>query len=291
MRRSLHCLVFMGFPTFLNFHCPFDLLILIFGYLIFYILPFMTYAFLDVNLHAPLLWSTFHCLLQCSVLSRRSPRTIFESMNDLLNLWWWWWCCQWVKIWGCEVIFGWPLFEWILRNLGGRYILPDRTWIFFLVRYHWVLPMDPLKLIIPQLGVPKPGQESHNSQGKFLPFISNEAKFLTLADEFCFFFLDSSSFTKHIIVRLPGPTGCPDLSFSFPWNGKIPHPRQAAWSQPINRCPKGNKGNMWESRKARERLSLNKSPWNFVPIKLLCRHATNPLKPATNCLCSPYKFG
>ena len=47
--------------------------------------------------------------------------------------------------------------------------------------------MDPLKLIIPQLGVPKPGQESHNSQGKFLPFISNEAKFLTLADEFCFF--------------------------------------------------------------------------------------------------------
>ena len=86
-------------------------------------------------------------------------------------------------------------------------------------------------------------------------------------------------------------TGGPDLSFGFPWNGKIPHPHQAAWSQPINRRPKGNKGNMRESGKARKRLSLNKSPWKFVPIELLCKHVTNPLKPATNCLCSPYKFG
>ena len=45
-----------------------------------------------------------------------------------------------------------------------------------------------------------------------------------------------------------------------------------------------------ESGKARERLSLNKSPRKFVPIELLCKHVTNPLKPATNCLCSPYKF-
>ena len=29
-------------------------------------------------------------------------------------------------------------------------------------------------------------------------------------------------------------TGGPDLSFGFPWNGKIPYPHQAAWSQPIN---------------------------------------------------------
>ena len=89
---------------------------------------------------------------------------------------------------------------------------------------------------------------------------------------------------------LPGLTGGPDLSFGFPWNGKIPHPHQAAWSQPINRRPKGNKGNMRESGKARERLSLNKSLRKFVPIKLLCKHVTNLLKPATNCLCSPYKF-
>lgn len=154
---SPHCLVFMGFPTFLNFYCAFDLLVLILGYLIFYILPFMTYALLDTNLHAPLLCSPSHFLLYslCSVLSRRSPRTILKSMSELLNPWWW---CQWVEIWGCEVIFGWPLSDWILRDLGGRYILPDRTWIFFLggVRYHWVLPVDPLKLIIPQLGVPGP---------------------------------------------------------------------------------------------------------------------------------------
>lgn len=153
---SLNCLVFMGFPTFLNFHCSFHLLMLILGYLIFYILPFRTYALLDINLHAPLLWPPFHCLLYslCSILSRRSPRTILESMNELLNPWWW---CQWVKIWDCEVIFGWSLSEWILRDLGGRYIQPDRTWIFFfLVRYHWVLPMESLKLIIPQLGVPGP---------------------------------------------------------------------------------------------------------------------------------------
>ena len=91
------------------------------------------------------------------------------------------------------------------------------------------------------------------------------------------------------IVRLPGLTGR-DLSFGFPWIGKIPHPHRAAWSQPINRHPKGNKGNMRENGKARERLSLNKSLRKFVPIKLLCKHVTNLLKPATNCLCSPYKL-
>ena len=86
-------------------------------------------------------------------------------------------------------------------------------------------------------------------------------------------------------------TGGPDLTFCFPWNGKIPYPHQAAWSQPINRHPKGNKGNISrESWKVREHLSLNKSLRKFGPIKLLCKHVTNPLKPATNCLCSPYKL-
>ena len=32
-------------------------------------------------------------------------------------------------------------------------------------------------------------------------------------------------------------TGGLDLSFGFPWNGKIPYPHQAAWSQPINTRP------------------------------------------------------
>ena len=36
---------------------------------------------------------------------------------------------------------------------------------------------------------------------------------------------------------------------------------------------------------------FEKSPWRFGPIRLLCKHVTNPLKPATNCLCTPYKLG
>ena len=38
-------------------------------------------------------------------------------------------------------------------------------------------------------------------------------------------------------------TGGLDLSFGFPRNGKIPHPYQVTWSQPINMLPVGNKGN------------------------------------------------
>ena len=72
---------------------------------------------------------------------------------------------------------------------------------------------------------------------------------------FDFFFLTSQLMS----VRLPGLTGGPDLSFSFPWNGKIPY-HQAAWSQPINMLPVRNKGKaekpmndqVW--KKARKRL-------------------------------------
>ena len=46
-----------------------------------------------------------------------------------------------------------------------------------------------------------------------------------------------------------------------------------------------------ENRKARKCLSLNKSLRTFVPIELLCKHVTNPLKPAINRVCIPYKFG
>ena len=75
----------------------------------------------------------------------------------------------------------------------------------------------------------------------------------------------------------------------FPWNGKIPYLHQATWSQPINMCPvrKRESGESW---KARECPSLKKGLWKLGPIKLLCKHVTNPLKPATNCLCPPYKF-
>ena len=36
---------------------------------------------------------------------------------------------------------------------------------------------------------------------------------------------------------------------------------------------------------------FEKSPGRSGPIRLLCKHVTNPLKPATNCLCTPYKLG
>ena len=35
-------------------------------------------------------------------------------------------------------------------------------------------------------------------------------------------------------------TGGLDLSFGFPRNGKIPHPHQVTWSQPINMRPVRN---------------------------------------------------
>ena len=78
-------------------------------------------------------------------------------------------------------------------------------------------------------------------------------------------------------ARVNTMTGGLDLSFGFPGNGKIPYPHQVTWSQPINMRPV-RKGEL-------------KSPPKFVPIKVLCKHVTNPLKPATNRLCMPYKFG
>ena len=43
-------------------------------------------------------------------------------------------------------------------------------------------------------------------------------------------------------ARVNTMTGSLDLSFGFPRNGKIPHPHQVTWSQPINMLPVGNKG-------------------------------------------------
>ena len=91
-------------------------------------------------------------------------------------------------------------------------------------------------------------------------------------------------------VGLPGLAGGLDLGFSFPWNG-IPHPHQVTWSQPINtrlarkREPiRGKLKSLWTPK-------FEKSPRRFGPIRLLCKHVTNLLKPATNCLCTPYKLG
>ena len=43
-------------------------------------------------------------------------------------------------------------------------------------------------------------------------------------------------------ARVNTMTGGLNLSFGFPQNGKIPHPHQVTWSQPINMLPVGNKG-------------------------------------------------
>ena len=43
-------------------------------------------------------------------------------------------------------------------------------------------------------------------------------------------------------ARVNTMTGSLDLSFGFPRNGKIPHPHQVTWSQPINMRPVRNKG-------------------------------------------------
>ena len=54
---------------------------------------------------------------------------------------------------------------------------------------------------------------------------------------------------EYVCVGLPGLAGGLDLGLSFPGNSGIPRPYWAAWSQPINKRPKGNKGNMRESEK------------------------------------------
>ena len=45
----------------------------------------------------------------------------------------------------------------------------------------------------------------------------------------------SSTYYFSEAARANAMTGGLDLSFGFPWNGKIPYPHQVTWSQPINR--------------------------------------------------------
>ena len=91
-------------------------------------------------------------------------------------------------------------------------------------------------------------------------------------------------------ARVNTMTGSPDLSLGFPQNGKIPYPHQATWSQPINMRPVGKRESIRRKLKSLQTPKFEKSLQKFGPIKLLCKHVTNLLKPATNCLCSPYKF-
>ena len=88
-----------------------------------------------------------------------------------------------------------------------------------------------------------------------------------------------------------GLAGGPDLGFCFPWNGGIPRPHQVTWSQPINMCLARKREPIRGKLKSPPMPKFEKSPQRFGPIKLLCKHVTNLLQPATNCLCTPYKLG
>ena len=94
-----------------------------------------------------------------------------------------------------------------------------------------------------------------------------------------------------VMVGLPGLAGGPDLGFGFPWNGGIPRPHQVTWSQPINMRLARKREPIRGKLKSPRRPKFEKSPGRFGPIRLLCKHVSNPLKPATNCLCTPYKLG
>ena len=92
-------------------------------------------------------------------------------------------------------------------------------------------------------------------------------------------------------VGLPGLAGSPELGFGFPWNGGIPRPHQVTWSQPIDMRLARKRELIRGKLKSLRTPKFEKSPWRFGPISLLWKHVTSPLKPATNCLCTPYKLG
>ena len=94
-----------------------------------------------------------------------------------------------------------------------------------------------------------------------------------------------------VSVGLPGLEGGPDLGFGFPWNGGISRPHQVTWSQPINMRLARKREPIRGKLKSPLTPKFEKSLRRFGPIRLLCKHVTNLLKPATNCLYTPYKLG
>ena len=86
--------------------------------------------------------------------------------------------------------------------------------------------------------------------------------------------------------RWPGP------GFQFPlkwWDSPPP----SGNLEPANQhAPSKKKGTYQGKAEKPANAQVWKKPvWRFGPIRLLCKHVTNPLKPATNCLCTPYKLG
>ena len=101
----------------------------------------------------------------------------------------------------------------------------------------------------------------------------------------------SEPFKYKVIVGLQGLAGGPDLGFGFPWNGGIPLPHQATWSQPINMRLARKREPIRGKLKSPQMPKFEKRPRRFRTIRLLGKQVTNLLKPATNCLCTPYKLG
>ena len=62
--------------------------------------------------------------------------------------------------------------------------------------------------------------------------------------------------------------------------------------KPANQhAPSKKKGTYQGKVEKPAKAQVWKKPRRFRPVRLLCKHVTNPLKPATNCLCTPYKLG
>ena len=61
--------------------------------------------------------------------------------------------------------------------------------------------------------------------------------------------------------------------------------------EPANQHAPSKKKGTYQGKVETPTPKFEKSPGRFGPIRLLCKHATNPLKPATSCLCTPYKLG
>ena len=81
----------------------------------------------------------------------------------------------------------------------------------------------------------------------------------------------------------------PGFRFPLKWWDSLP---PSGNLEPANQhAPSNKKGTYQGKLKGLRTPKFEKSPRRFGPIRLLCKHVTNPLKPATNCLCTPYKLG
>ena len=95
---------------------------------------------------------------------------------------------------------------------------------------------DQLGVCYSLLLIPKSG--CHTSRAPAPPFLSGLARGHQALH--CKWLPDHLSHCE--AARANSMTGGQDLSFGFPWNGKIPYPHQATWSQPSNMRPVRNKG-------------------------------------------------